>query len=478
MNDLIPSGSTPNSIVISLLEKIAVYSGLKPASSIIINCSVGLTDFIKNHAHDFRSNWKTKIEVKTSFKSMSEHFRLYQSPKYNNCSIFCEIIKQLDDNEEKLRAMTLIVAYYRIEPTNAVDWMEKTLNSMMKNGKSHVEHLLGEFNIVNFRRKSQIKHLTKRPIVFIGCSSKGLDIAQVLQEYFYEEANVIILIDQVFAPIERSFDTLLKSLDKADFAILVLTPDDLVLHRTDSKLSPRDNVIFDIGLFVGRLGRTRTFIVINDDDDPSISLPSDISGIGIARFRKRQDGNIRTALGPTTEHIWQQIQTAIQEEHIQHSQTDIKQYTCFISYNSHDKEFAERIYCDLQDVGIRCWLDSKDMKIGDRIDVQINKAIQVSDKVLLILSEASVNSEWVKREIDITLSKESHSNKTVLFPIRIDNAVMNATDEASITLVQSKHIGDFTKWSVLKYYRYAFTRLVMDLTTCAAAEEDREVSYA
>jgi hypothetical protein len=181
------------------------------------------------------------------------------------------------------------------------------------------------------------------------------------------------------------------------------------------------------------------------------------------------------ALGPASFHIREHIRAAIREEHSARSQAAIDQYSCFISYSAQDRVFAEQIHNDLQEVGIRCWLDSKDLKIGDNIEVQINRVIQLTDKVLLILSKASVNSAWVRHEIDVALRKESQGNKTILFPIRIDDAVMKVADELVTTLVRLKHIGDFTEWTVPDSYRRAFSRLVKDLTVSAAAEQDRKL---
>jgi Predicted nucleotide-binding protein containing TIR-like domain/TIR domain len=313
-----------------------------------------------------------------------------------------------------------------------------------------------------------------KPTVFIGSSSEGLDVARALQIDLDDEAEASILSDHVFALGEYSFETLLRVLERVDFAILVLTPNDLVSQRGGSATSPRENVIFELGLFMGRLGRSRTFIVMDDEGSP-IPLPSDLAGITVSRFRRPVSGNLLAALGPASLHIREHIRTAVREERSARSQAAIEQYSCFISYSAQDRVFAERIHNDLQEVGIRCWLDSKDLKIGDHIEVQINRAIQLTDKVLLILSEASVNSAWVRREIDVALKKESQGNKTILFPIRIDDAVMKAADESSTTLVRLKHIGDFTEWTVPDGYRRAFSRLVKDLTVSAAAEQDRKL---
>ena len=99
-------------------------------------------------------------------------------------------------------------------------------------------------------------------------------------------------------------------------------------------------------------------------------------------------------------------------------------YSCFISYSSADHAFAERLHADLQAHGVRCWFAPEDMKIGDRMRTKIDDTIKVYDKLLLILSTTSVQSQWVEHEVEAALAKERGSGTTVLFPIRIDDSVM------------------------------------------------------
>src|SRR5262249_7376965 len=77
----------------------------------------------------------------------------------------------------------------------------------------------------------------------------------------------------------------------------------------------------------------------------------------------------------------------------------IQFYSCFISYSTKDQEFAERLHADLQNKGIRCWFASHDVCGGKKLHEQIDDAIRVHDRLLLILSDNSMSSEWVKTEI-------------------------------------------------------------------------------
>ena len=149
-------------------------------------------------------------------------------------------------------------------------------------------------------------------------------------------------------------------------------------------------------------------------------------------------------------------------------------YSCFISYSNKDAELAERIYADMQNIDIRCWLASEDMKIGDRIRKRIDETIRVYDKLLIIISKDSIKSQWVEQEVETALALERKKEKRdVLFPIRSDNAVMNIDSGWPALVKNTRHIGDFTNWKNQGDYKKAFDRLVEDLN--AEGKREKEV---
>ncbi|MEZ4714391.1 MAG: toll/interleukin-1 receptor domain-containing protein [Caldilineaceae bacterium] len=141
----------------------------------------------------------------------------------------------------------------------------------------------------------------------------------------------------------------------------------------------------------------------------------------------------------------------------------IQYYSCFISYSSADEELANRIYADLQSNNVRCWYAPEDMKIGDKIRQGIDHAIRIHDKLLLLLSEQSVNSQWVESEVESALEQERRHNKLVLFPIRLDDTVMDTDMAWAADVRRQRHLGDFTQWKDHDSYRKAFDRLLRDL---------------
>lgn len=132
-----------------------------------------------------------------------------------------------------------------------------------------------------------------RPKVFIGSSKQNLRIATVLGEGLEEEAAVEVTIwDEGFFSLNRGIlENLLDQLDQFDFAVLVLAPDDMTISKDQLSPSTRDNVLFECGLFMGRLGRDRVFIVYDESID--LKIPSDLAGVTLAPY----DGN--RASGPT-----------------------------------------------------------------------------------------------------------------------------------------------------------------------------------
>ena len=149
----------------------------------------------------------------------------------------------------------------------------------------------------------------------------------------------------------------------------------------------------------------------------------------------------------------------------------IEFYSCFISYSTKDQEFAERLHADLQAKGVRCWFAPHDIKGGRKIHEQIDEAIRLHDRLLLILSEHSMSSEWVKTEIAKARKREVKEGKRVLFPVRLVGfealrdweCFDGDTGKDSAREIREYFIPDFSNWKDHDSYQTAFQRLVKDL---------------
>jgi len=146
-------------------------------------------------------------------------------------------------------------------------------------------------------------------------------------------------------------------------------------------------------------------------------------------------------------------------------------YSCFISHSTNDKEFADRIYADLRKEGVRCWFAPEDIKGGKKIHYQLDEAIRIYDKLLLVLSEKSIESDWVANEIRWARKREKLEDKQKLFPVSLidyeklkDWELFDADTVIDLAAeVRSYFIPDFTNWKDHDSYRISFKRLLKDL---------------
>lgn len=147
--------------------------------------------------------------------------------------------------------------------------------------------------------------MQSRASVFVGSSSEGLPVAEGIQENLNQVADVSLWTQGVFELSQSFIESLIAELDKVDFAVLILAGDDLTLSRDVASASPRDNVLFELGLFMGRLGRDRCFFVHDATLRPK--LPTDLLGVSAATYRSGHQGGLTAALGSACTAIKRRI---------------------------------------------------------------------------------------------------------------------------------------------------------------------------
>jgi predicted nucleotide-binding protein len=147
------------------------------------------------------------------------------------------------------------------------------------------------------QRASLLNYPNTRPLLFLGCSVESLTIAQEIQLCLkHDDVEVVVWTDGVFGPSGVPLDDLLKMVNESDFAVFIISPDDEVTSRKQEYNAPRDNTVFELGLFMGKLERSRTFIVKEDKSD--VKIPTDLLGITPLTYVLRKGSNLRTALAP------------------------------------------------------------------------------------------------------------------------------------------------------------------------------------
>ena len=136
---------------------------------------------------------------------------------------------------------------------------------------------------------------TRRSSIFIGSSAKGGEVARALQSLLAKFAEAVIWDQGSFGQNEGFLESLFKAADRFDYAVLVFTPDDGIDRDGRAKPGPRDNVVFEAGLFMGLLGRKRTFVVYDETED--LRIPSDLSGASHVTYRPYSSQSVVEALG-------------------------------------------------------------------------------------------------------------------------------------------------------------------------------------
>ncbi len=151
----------------------------------------------------------------------------------------------------------------------------------------------------------------------------------------------------------------------------------------------------------------------------------------------------------------------------------IQFHSCFISHSSQDKDLARQLRARMRDEGLRVWLDEDEIKGGRELHPQIDEAIRQYDKLLLILSEASMQSKWVKTELRRARLAETGQTVRKLFPIRlVDFKLIEITAWTAFDselgkdmakAVREFHVPDFSNWKDHDAFEKAFAHLLRDL---------------
>jgi hypothetical protein len=153
------------------------------------------------------------------------------------------------------------------------------------------------------------------------------------------------------------------------------------------------------------------------------------------------------------------------------SMSPIQFYSCFISYSTKDEEFAKRLHARMVQEKLRVWFSPEDIRGGQKLHEQIDQAIRVYDKLLLILSPHSMNSEWVRTEIRKARKAEIKEGKRKLFPIRLvgfevirDWEYFDADSGKDLGVeIREYFIPDFSNWKDHDSFEAGFAKLLRDL---------------
>jgi hypothetical protein len=147
------------------------------------------------------------------------------------------------------------------------------------------------------------------PSCFIGSSVESLPIANAIQENLQNFANSTIWNQGIFTPSETILGSILQALDRSDFGIFILGANDLTTLRGQNVKTPRDNIIFELGLYIGRLGLSHTFFMV-PSDIKDLHLPTDLLGIVPLEYSLDREDNILANISPACNKIRRELEKA------------------------------------------------------------------------------------------------------------------------------------------------------------------------
>ena len=153
--------------------------------------------------------------------------------------------------------------------------------------------------------------------IFVASSSEGLDIARSLQYQLQDIGSVRLWNEGIFGLGRTTIESLEEAVRASDIAVLVLRADDLLISRGKRTPSGRDNILFELGLFIGYLGRDRTFIAY--DKSKPAKILSDLAGVAVAEFDGSLSEDLLTAVGPACTLIRKAIRRATQPTEVWHT---------------------------------------------------------------------------------------------------------------------------------------------------------------
>lgn len=187
------------------------------------------------------------------------------------------------------RCATLVVA----EEAHLLEIKSELMDKLINENISIMRQVARELCARLRERSKYHKCPNDTPKVFIGSSSEGLTIAmRIAKKIKITDVEVNLWNKDVFGPSESNIEALVEQAKCCDFAILVLSPDDWVKSRGTRKTAPRDNVIFELGLFMGAIGRSRTYLLTTEN---TMKLPSDLDGITRLCCKFQKDGKVLIA---------------------------------------------------------------------------------------------------------------------------------------------------------------------------------------
>lgn len=153
-----------------------------------------------------------------------------------------------------------------------------------------------------YQRNTLVQQTNTAARVFIICTVEALPIARAIENHFQHDSVFIkIWTEGVFRASSYPIESLEAQLDQSDFAIAIAQPDDVTQSRGVTANTPRDNIMLELGMFIGRLSRHRTFLL--EPMHEHVKLPTDLSGLITIRYKNGIAADLASLIGPACNEL-------------------------------------------------------------------------------------------------------------------------------------------------------------------------------
>lgn len=236
-----------------------------------------------------------------------------------------------------------------------------------------------------------------KPKIFIGSSSssEGLDVANAIHDALQRDAEITVWNQNLFGLSKIVYEQLLKKTVETDFAIFVFTPDDVLKIRDAKFVSARDNVIFEFGLFLGKLGKERTFFLV-PESQTNLRIPTDLLGVVYGTYEdKRSDSNLTAGVGPFCNRVRTKINKYLTEQKNKVSKYDAQ----FVSTVTNSSRFeGSPAFYDEFNNHLRNTTDSI-VQVGSGFHCVNIEGIRLAESYLRVLSGCALRHKYVRIEL-------------------------------------------------------------------------------
>lgn len=287
-----------------------------------------------------------------------------------------------------------------------------------------------------------------RPVVCIISSVDTLRLAAALAARLEPEADVRLLDAAALAPESGTLRDAAQQITGVDLVVAILGPDDF-----QQGSGARRDVLFELGLAVGALGAGRLVIAA----DSRSAIPPSLHDSALLTV------DLSALSAPDT--LAAGVLT-----HLSHlgfrPKPSRESVTVFLSYASTDREFVVQLGSDLTAAGISCWFARDVESGGQHWAERLAEGLTASDRLLVVLSTASIESAWLQQEVHWARDREKGIGYPVLFPVIVDSADISSSLWLSDLLV-THQVADFSDWKIRQTYERSLRRLLQSLSISA-----------